>query len=196
MKSHAILLILAVIGLATILCGQVPRAELQSHVDQFWAQRLRSCDGLWYSAHYTGTSKHDQQLDAYIEYKDARWLTTPYPISQVDSLNGVQWRGNTTLVATANRWAPGKGAEWGPWQNGAGQNNEAVEVTKINGVWTITTGPARLLQGIAALGAPSCEAVHEHLRLQAGMAAPRQQTRNREQLGLSLVNAVKYDDDL
>src|SRR5271157_2071175 len=186
MKIKDIAFILAFLSLGSIVWGQVPPAELKSHVDQFWSSRVRSCDGSWYSAHYFGTSKQDEALDGYIEYKNVHWTTTPKPISQADSLNGVQWRGTTTLTAVACRWAASKGAEWQPWANGTGTQDPSVDATKINGVWTIAPGPSRFIQGVAALRAPSCEEVREHLRLQAGMVAPRQQARNRQQLGSAL----------
>lgn len=134
-----------VVSALPALGQQAGFAEAKAQIDQYWAKRMTTCDGVSYLRNATGEWKALRNL---------RWTVTATPLTQADTLNGIQWMGSTSLVVEASRhWNENTG--WQQWQQGIGFfDGVKLEVVKGNGTWSFQKAAL-----IALMLSPRCSDV-------------------------------------
>jgi hypothetical protein len=85
------------------VCGVVSAASLDEEAAQLMHQRMstvfRQCGGDHFTK-YTLPHIKGYQLE---QYRELTLKVTSYPVSQIDTMNGVEWKGSGVVVATAMR---------------------------------------------------------------------------------------------
>lgn len=107
------------------ITGRTLQEQAGQFADQYWARQFRKCSDLSYF----------QAFGTYTAIKGLRSSTRPLPISDVDKLNGVQWRGITTLTADAQREFNPNLKAWQSWIRWPADMSLAVE--RKNGQWSL-----------------------------------------------------------
>lgn len=116
--------------------GTSADAEARREAEKFWATQITKCGDSYYRKEVL--KKDDYVL--YYQMKNPVVVVTPVKVTEADRLNGIEWKGSTTLRPEASRtWGTEKGA-WYEWKTGPGGVPELTNgMRKVNGVWTVNT---------------------------------------------------------
>lgn len=70
--------------------------------EQFVQKRFHQCGDDYFRKEYLELSVDDQHTYVY-QYKNLEWTLVPQPVSEVDKLNGTDWRAEIVVKASAVR---------------------------------------------------------------------------------------------
>jgi hypothetical protein len=139
---HVILCICANVRAQTAENKTLPaNADGAKAAQYLWDTILTRCGDTW---RYRGSKLKlvwfEEQLGPGLwEYKGVTFKLTPRPVSKVDALNGVSWKGVASMNATA--WRHSFGGKWeDPKDPSNLSRNNKVVVEKVNGTWLYRSG--------------------------------------------------------
>lgn len=131
--------------------------EAKKAAEEFWGTKITKCG----NSHYTA----GEGL-VFHEFMGLSIGVFPSPISEIDKLNGIEWKGLTRLFAKATRAYHPKGWEgWGPdsarwldWIEGAKVEGKDVDalISKKKGRWHVDpVGSSIIMKAIKCSEIPS-----------------------------------------
>lgn len=123
-------------GVANSGIGSSLHAEAQQKAKNFWLSKLSLCNGIYFAR-----SKTSNNL---IEFKDGTISVETGNVSQVDSLNGIQFRGVIRFKTSASREFQVRTGVWSPWTADKGIISYSNNIVKANGNWSIDDGSGYL----------------------------------------------------
>ena len=117
--------------------GVAPSSPGYVQAQQFWKRTVTKCGSSWFGRGTTTPINID-------EFKDFKFSVSKVPLDQADKLNGVQWRGITTVSCSSFRSFTLAG--WGPWAEcnslpATASIPNRIRIDEINGRWFYISHP-------------------------------------------------------
>lgn len=109
--------------------------EARKEAEKFWATQITKCGDSYYRRREIKDNGSE-----YFELKEPIVKVAPSQITEADRLNGLEWRGTTSLQLKVSReWDP-TSHRWTPWANGGLEAGDlSYPMKKVSGEWSINT---------------------------------------------------------
>lgn len=129
-KDFAVVLIvnfLVLIGFAFSSHAGKLEKEAEKLVNSVTSKKVIRCGDVWYAKTTNG---------GLVEAKNVKKIINNYGVSDVDRMNGIEWRGAYSFSATASRSMMQNG-NWSQWLREDGMSFPYSNIMKVNGQWKI-----------------------------------------------------------